>query len=94
MGIVENTGAEVSVSGLKRVLKNVYTGNDEREVWRRFYAKAPYAEDKKALFKQIAAEEERRELSYPQFDTLAELEDAGLLRGEKFYFKGRLAVKV
>lgn len=94
MGIAENTGGEVSLSGLRRVLKNVYTGNNEREIWRRFYAKAPYAEDKKALFKQIAAEEQRRELSYPQFSSLEELEEAQLLKGEKFYFKGRLAVKV
>lgn len=94
MGIVENSGADVSVSGLKRVLKTVYTGSNEREVWRRFYEKAPYAEDKKALFKQIAAEEQRRELSYPQFSSMAELEEANLLKGEKFYFKGRLAVKV
>ncbi len=93
MGIIENVGEEVSMSGLRRVLKNVYTGHNERDVWRRFYAKAPYVEDKKALFKQIAAEEERKELSYPQFDTLAEVENAGLLKGEKFYFKGRLAVK-
>lgn len=94
MGIVENSGEDVSASSLRRVLKNVYTGQNERDIWRKFYAKAPYAEDKKALFKQIAAEEQRRELSYPQFSSLEELENAQLLKGEKFYFKGRLAVKV
>lgn len=94
MGLKENIGGELNFADLKRLLRNVYTGYNEQEIWRKFYEKAPYAEDKKALFKQIAIEEQKRELSYPQFDTLAELEAAGLETGERFYFKGRLAVKV
>ncbi|MCM1324637.1 MAG: hypothetical protein NC218_10985 [Acetobacter sp.] len=93
MGIMENTGDDVSFAGLKRLLKTVYSGRNEREIWQRFYAEAPYVEDKKALFKRIGAEVERRELSYPQFDTLAALEEAALPKGARFYFKGRLAVK-
>lgn len=93
LGLKENTTGELRFVDLKRVLKNVYTGTNERDIWQKFYEKAPYAEDKKALFKQIAAEEQRRELSYPHFDTLAEVEAADLEAGEKFYYRGRLAIK-
>ncbi len=93
MGLKENVSGDLSFSELKRVLKNAYVGFDERNVWRKFYEKAPYVEDKKALMRQIAMAEQKKELSYPQFDTLAELESSGLGVGERFYFKGRLAVK-
>lgn len=93
LGLKENAGGELRFADLKRVLKNVYTGANERGVWQKFYEKAPYAEDKRALFKQIAAEEQRRELSYPHFDTLAEVEAADLEAGEKFYYRGRLAIR-
>ena len=42
--------------------------------------------------RRIATEEQKRELSYPQFETYDEVMQAGLAPGDWFYFKGRLAV--
>ncbi len=93
LGLMENVDSNLDFGTLRRMMKNFYTGSDENAVWQRFYNEAPYADDKKALFKKIAEEEERRELFYPQFDTFAEVEAANLAKGEKFYLRGRLAVK-
>lgn len=93
LGLKENVSGELRFSELRGVLKNVYVGLNEGEVWQQFYEQAPFVEDKKALLKQIGARQQRLELSYPQFNSLAELEAADLLKGEKFYFKGRLATK-
>lgn len=93
MGLAENSGEPVKFGVLKRMLGTYYTGGDESAVWQRFCDEAPYAEDKKALFRKIAAEEERKVLSYPQFDSYAEVEAAGLEKGDRFYLRGRLATK-
>lgn len=93
LGLMENSRENLSFGALRRLVKNFYTGSDEKGVWQRFYDEAPYVDDKKALLKKIAAEEERKELSYPQFDNFAEVEAAGLEKGEKFYLRGRLAVR-
>lgn len=93
LGLVENGGDAVSFGSLKRLLGNYFVSGGESDVWQRFCDEAPYADDKKALFKRIAADVERKVLAYPQFDTYAEVENAGLEKGEKFYLRGRLAVK-
>lgn len=93
LGLKDNADGELNFADLKRVMRNAYTGNNQADVWMKFYQKAPYVEDKKALLKQIALAEQRKELSYPQFTTLDEVQNAHLERGEKFYYKGRLAVK-
>lgn len=93
MGLKENVGDEVRFSDLQKVAKMYYTGRNQTEIWQKFAQEAPYVEDKKALLKQIATAYQRRELSYPQFNSIDELQASDLARGEKFYYKGRLAVK-
>ncbi len=93
MGLVENNGEPVKFGALKRILAGYFTAGDDKAVWQRFYEEAPYADDKTALFRRIAAEEERKILAYPQFDSYAEAEAAGLEKGDKFYLRGRLAEK-
>lgn len=90
-GFKENAGGALSFSDLRRGLKNVYTGVDEAEIWRRFYKEAPYVEDKKGLFLRIAKERQQVELNYPRFESEAEVFDAGLEKGDRFYLRGRLA---
>lgn len=91
-GLKPENGSGVTFGELRRTMRQVYGGSDEQRIWQRYAAAAPYAEDKKAAMRQIAAEEQRRELSYPQFDTYEELAAAGLEPGDRFYFRGRLAV--
>ena len=56
--------------------------------------KAPFVEDKKKLFKSIASNIRKRELKYPYYDSLEQVNKSKLSKGDKFYYKGRLAMKV
>lgn len=91
-GIKENMGEVWHPAALRRTLKSIYPGGDEETVWQRFCAEAPYAEDKGALMRKLAEDAVRKDSLLPHFDSVAALRRAGLGVGEKFYFKGRLAV--
>ena len=75
------------------MLSKYYSGNDMGEIWRKFYKIAPFYDDKKEALKKIAIEQQKLELSYPVFNSIKEVMNSGLDVGDKFYFKGRLAVK-
>ena len=92
LNLKETPGDAPSFVELRRTLKSSYSGSGERRIWERFAKEAPYAEDKTAVMRRIATEEQKRELSYPQFETYDEVMQAGLAPGDRFYFKGRLAV--
>ena len=92
LNLKETPGDAPSFGELRRTLKSSYSGSGERRIWERFAKEAPYAEDKTAVMRRIATEEQKRELSYPQFETYDEVMQAGLAPGDRFYFKGRLAV--
>lgn len=82
----------VTFGELKRALQSAYAGTDVAHIWKKYASLAPFAEDKIETMRQIAREEQRKELNYPQFDSYEELAEADLAPGEKFYFQGRLAV--
>ena len=82
----------VTFGELKRALQSAYAGTDVARIWKKYASLAPFAEDKIETMRQIAREEQRKELNYPQFDSYEELAAADLAPGEKFYFQGRLAV--
>ncbi len=92
LGLKEHSGAPLSFGTLRQALRETYRGSEEGEIWQRFFREAPNAEDKKSALVKIASEQQRRELGYPRFNTYSELERAGLEKGDKFYYKGRLAV--
>ena len=89
----ENKDGVVLFSQLKPMLSKYYSGNDMGEIWRKFYKIAPFYDDKKEALKKIAIEQQKLELSYPVFNSIKEVMNSGLDVGDKFYFKGRLAVK-
>lgn len=93
LGLKQNVGDRVSFSELNQILKKQYAEVDSNVVWKRFYNFAPYVENKKEFFRTIASEERRKVLNYPYFESLDEVENAGLNIGDKFYFNGRLATK-
>lgn len=92
-GYVENLGGAVEFSQLKPLIKLYYNGGLENEIWEQFYKKAPFCDDKKSLLREIAVEQQKKELNYPMFNNWAEVIDANLGEDDKFYFKGRLAKK-
>ena len=92
-GYKENVGFGLSVAELKPVLNQYYKGNNEEEVWQNFYKLALFSDNKKEVLKNVARAQQRIELSYPKFNSLREVELAGLNSGDKFYLNGRLTVK-
>ena len=92
-GYKENKDGVISFGQLKSVLNKYYTGNDVNEVWSKFYKFAPYSDDKKEVMKKIALEQQKLEMQYPIFDNIKDVLEADLDVGDKFYFKGRLAIK-
>lgn len=90
---LKTAGEAAGFGELRRTLRQVYSGGDEQRVWQKFAAVAPYSEDKHNAMRQVAAEEQRRELALPRFETYDEVAEAGLEPGDRFYFRGRLAVK-
>ena len=92
-GFVESSDGPLSFSFLNSLIKQYYRGNDEANIWQRFYKEAPYVADKKELLIKIAKNEQSLELSYPKFDSWAEVVTSDLSVGDKFYYRGRLAVK-
>ncbi len=82
----------VSFGELKQTLQTAYSGNDVFPIWEKYAQVAPYNEDKIETMRKIAREMQRKELNYPRFDSYEELIQADLAPGDKFYFKGRLAV--
>ena len=66
----------------------------KKEIWKKFFAKAPFVEDKKKLFNSIASNVRKRELKYPYFDSVNEVKKKNLAKGDKFYFNGRMAMKI
>ena len=92
-GYMENWGGSLDFAQLKSILKIYYNGNDDNEIWEKFYKKAPFCEDKRGLLKKLAIEQQKIELNYPNFNSWAEVLDADLGENDKFYFRGRLARK-
>lgn len=92
-GYKENIGGKFGVKELKTVFNQFYKGAQKEEVWRDFYKQAPFVDDKVSLLKNIAKRQSNLEMFYPSFDSWAEVLDADLDVGDRFYFKGRLAVK-
>ena len=92
-GYKENIGGKFGVKELKTVFNQFYKGAQKEEVWRDFYKQAPFVDDKVGLLKNIAKRQSNLEMFYPSFDSWAEVLDADLDVGDRFYFKGRLAVK-
>ena len=84
-------GNMFSFDGLKQAMRAVYQGNQTDEIWQQFYRQAPYAEDKEKLMRKLAAAAEKKELNLPKFESYEDVLKAHLSRGEKFYFRGRLA---
>jgi hypothetical protein len=84
-------GTAVSFDELKQAMRAVYYGNQTDEIWQQFYQEMPYAEDKVSVMKRLAATAQRKELMLPRFDNYEEVLKAHLSRGDKFYFRGRLA---
>ena len=93
MSFKENVEGVLSFSKLNSILKQYYRGVNDNVVWERYFNEAPYVEDKKGLLIKIASQEQSLELSYPKFDNWAEVEASDLGVGDKFYYRGRLAVK-
>ena len=81
-----------SFGQLKQALQSAYSGSDVLPIWRQYAKVAPYSDDKMETMRQIAREMQKKELTYPKFETAEELMQADLAPGDKFYFKGRLAV--
>lgn len=81
-----------SFGELKQALQSVYSGSDVLPIWKKYAQSAPYSEDKLETMRRIARDMQKKELSYPRFDTFQQLQQADLAPGDKFYFKGRLAV--
>ena len=92
-GYKENIGGKFGVRELKAVLNQFYNGSQKEDVWKEFYKQAPFVEDKIGLLKNVAKRQNNLEMSYPSFDSWAEVLDADLDVGDKFYFRGRLAEK-
>ena len=93
LGYKENLGRELTFGELRPILMQYYSGNNEEEIWKKFYQIALFSDDKKNVLKNIAKAQQKTELSYPRYDSLREVEQAGLAEGDKFYFRGRLSVK-
>ena len=93
MSFKEDLEGGVSFSKLNSILRQYYRGGNYNAVWERYFKEAPYVEDKKSLLVKIASQEQSLELSYPKFDNWAEVEASDLDVGDKFYYRGRLAVK-
>ena len=89
---VNSSSQPVTFSELNRVLKNTYSGQDVMPLWKQFVKDAPNSDDKLETMRKIATFAQKKELAYPRFDSLDELQLADLAPGDKFYFKGRLAV--
>lgn len=81
-----------SFGQLKQALQSAYSGSNVLPIWRQYAKVAPYSDDKMETMRQIAREMQKKELTYPKFETTEELMQADLAPGDKFYFKGRLAV--
>ena len=64
------------------------------EIWKKFISKAPFVEDKKKLFNSIASTIKKRDLKYPYFDSVSQVNKSDLSKGDRFYYKGRMAVKI
>ncbi len=89
---INNSHEAVSFGELKQALQSAYSGTDVLPIWKKYAQTAPYSDDKIETMRQIARDMQRKELSYPQFNSYEELMNADLAPGDKFYFKGRLAV--
>ena len=89
---INNSHEAASFGELKQALQSAYSGTDVLPIWKKYAQTAPYSEDKIETMRQIARDRQRKELSYPQFNSYEELMNADLAPGDKFYFKGRLAV--
>lgn len=89
---VNSSSQPVTFSELNRVLKNTYSGQDVMPLWKQFVKDAPNSDNKLETMRKIATLAQKKELAYPRFDSLDELQLADLAPGDKFYFKGRLAV--
>jgi hypothetical protein len=85
-------GEKVSFDEINQAMQAVYYGNRTDEIWQRFYQEMPYAEDKVAVMRRLAATAQRKELMLPRFDNYEEVLKAHLNSGDKFYFRGRLAM--
>ena len=92
-GYKENAEGSFGVGELKTVFRQFYNGSLDNEVWKEFYKKAPFVEDKKGLLKDVARKQMKKEIFYPRFDSWDEVLEANLEQGDKFYFRGRLAVR-
>lgn len=90
-GYKEDEGGKVLYAQLKDVIKQNYNGSSEDDIWKRYYKEALFVENKKEALKKIAQEQQKLELSYPSFDSWVELIESDLEKGDRFYFKGRLA---
>ena len=92
-GFEEGIEGEFDYKQLKSILKEHYNGGEENEVWRKFYKDVFFVKDKKELLMNIAKRQMKKEIFYPSFDNWNDVLKADIEKGEKFYFKGRLAVK-
>jgi hypothetical protein len=84
----------VSFGELNSSLDNAISSSSKKEIWQKFISKAPFVEDKKKLFNSIASTIRKRDFKYPYFDSIAELNKTNLSKGDRFYYKGKMAVKV
>ena len=84
---------DVSFSNLKKEADEIYFGKDKKDIWKKFAGLAPYSSDKRSLLRKLAGEKMRSELLLPRFETWQDVKKANLEAGDKFYFRGRLAVK-
>ncbi|MBQ2884037.1 MAG: hypothetical protein IJE43_09760 [Alphaproteobacteria bacterium] len=90
----ESDSDMLSFSELNSGLDDVINLGAKKEIWKKFFAKAPFVEDKKKLFNSIASNVRKRELKYPYFDSVNEVKKKNLAKGDKFYFNGRMAMKI
>ena len=84
----------VSFGELNSSLDKSISSSGKKEIWQKFVVKAPFVEDKRKLFNSIASDVRKRELKYPYFDSINQLSNNNLSKGDKFYYKGRMAVKI
>ena len=94
LSLKENGDEMISFAELNDSLDKAMSVNSKKEIWQKFISKAPFVEDKKKLFKSIASNIRKRELKYPYYDSLEQVNKSKLSKGDKFYYKGRLAMKV
>ena len=94
LSLKENSEDMISFGELNSSLDKAINSDSKKEIWKKFISKAPFVEDKKKLFNSIASTIKKRDLKYPYFDSVSQVNKSDLSKGDRFYYKGRMAVKI